>query len=207
MPEPEHEKRLRINRVFIVNNLVGVNEILDHLFNEEVFSKAVVDFISHAKEESEKIRLILDYLHKKSSDNFDKFCSILDKTGNELTAAKLRNSAFASSSVDRVTLPQKGHGLMTDKDRKIFQRLHVKFVEYMLDVESVVDSLMSQELINRHHRSFIFKDSERRQQVRNLMSILPKKGNAALPGLLRALDSSGNDYLHKQVLDYKKEET
>lgn len=205
MDEPEHKRRLRTNRPFIVDNLLGVDEVLDHIRCEEVLSESVIDRISQIKEERQKIRLLLDFLDKKTSDKFDKFCSILDKTDNSLIAAKLRNSADTSSfPSNHEKVPVKRFGSMSDEDREIFRKLHVEFVENMSDVESVMDSLISQEVLNRAHRSLIFQHGERRQQVRMLLNILPKKGNIALPALLTAFKTSSNDYLYEQILKTKR---
>lgn len=204
MDEPEHKMRLRTNRPFIVDNLLGVDEVLDHIRSEEVLSESVIDRISPIKEERQKIRLILDFLDKKASDKFEKFCSILDKTDNSLIAAKLRNSDTSSFPSNHEKVPVRRYGSMSEEDREILRKLHVEFVENMSDVESVMDSLISQEVLNRAHRSLIFQHGERRQQVRILLNILNKKGNIALPALLTAFKASSNDYLYEQILNKKE---
>lgn len=204
MDEPEHKRRLRTNRPFIVDNLLGVDEVLDHIRCEEVLAESVIDRISQIKEERQKIRLLLDFLDKKTRDKFDKFCSILDKTDNSLIAAKLRNSDTSSFPSNHEKVPVKRFGSMSDEDKEIFRKLHVEFVENMSDVESVMDSLISQEVLNRAHRSLIFQHRERRQQVRVLLNILLKKGNIALPALLTAFKTSSNDYLYEQILNKKE---
>lgn len=206
----EHKKKLRRNRCFIVENLLCIDEVLDHSLGEAVLSASAVDEIRCKRERRQQIRFILDVLEKKGADIFEKFCSVLDQTNNEMIASKLRTSSsptppFRKDNNDcTVAVSPKRSGKMSDEDREMFQRLHVEFVENMLDVEGVVDNLMEQELIGSAHRSSIFIDNDRRAQVRRLMTFLPKKGSRVLPVLLTAFERTGNDHLFHKIKDYKK---
>lgn len=78
--EKQHSDTLRKHRVQLVSDVHSVEEILDHLFGENIISDNQRCLILAATTPAQKIRLLLDTLVRCGPNAFSSFCSALRAT-------------------------------------------------------------------------------------------------------------------------------
>lgn len=87
-----------------VEYLTQVDEILDYLISENIFTPADVTSVSSCPNRSNQIREILDILSRKLPSNLDKFYEILLLTNNQMLADEM--ARFTSGEAAQPTPPR-----------------------------------------------------------------------------------------------------